>query len=61
VRNEKRKQIKVVCGYGLFKSSSKENVTDAEVPRYRFQPKKTKAFIFEDMPEASDHEKGDKR
>ena len=32
MRREKIKQLKMACGYGLFKVTSKENVTDAEVP-----------------------------
>ena len=52
--------MKPVCCYGLSKSSSEENVTDAEVSGHRFQPRRQR-HVLEDRPEASDHEKEDKR
>ena len=56
----KIKQMKMACGYGLFKTSSKENLTDAEVPGYRFQPQ-IQRHALEDRPEANDHDKKDTR
>ena len=48
----------MACCYGLSKSASEENVTDAEVPVYRFQPQRQR-HVLEDRPEATGHEKVD--
>ena len=57
MRREKKKWR--VC-YGLSKSSFEENVTDAEVSEYSFQPQRQR-HVLEDTPEASGHEKEDTR
>ena len=52
--------MKIVCCYGLYKSSTEEIVTDAEVSGHRFQPRRQR-HVLEDRPEASGRENEDKR
>ena len=53
----------MACHYGISESLIEENITDAEVPGYRFQRQRQR-HVLEDKPEANgrdEYEKEDTR